>query len=652
MRNVRTLIWCLLFFRSLYGYGQERNSKLDSLRNLDENGTDSIIFTSGYIRYTTLGLLKDSTQTIPIDTTLRNFQLYSPLYQPSRPSIGLGSLGLAARDMLFNPRKTIGFDAGFHSLDIYLLNQNDLRYYRARSPYTQLYYVNGKLKEQVFRVTHSQNIKPNWNFGANYFRIGAPGFYRNQAASHLNASVFTWYESKNKRYNLLANGLFNTLKASENGSVTNDSLFTSNPLRKDALEVRLGADKNNRARQTWKHKNVFLKQFYYLGRVDSLASDTLNKKVLPTQRLSHSISYSDNSYKFFKNEPDVFKAFPGIVPDSVSLTRDSTRVRHLSNEFGYSFYLRGRAVSFIKNEMKLDLMLQHDLYRYSQNSYRTNFQNITAKAGLGYRFSDRVTIESNLEQIFQGRDAGDYFYEANTNFLLGSNIGRVVLGAYLQNKSPEQLFRKANYTYHKWDLGFKNTKINNLSFLYENSRLRTSAKAEYYLMLNYLYYQETTPRQLIPTQFGKNINLLKISLNKNFKFGKFNLENSVVYQKTDFATILRTPEIYTYNSFYYANRIFKVLDLSAGFDVWYNTPFKAPAYAINISQFYNDKAGIEFPTYPIADVWIKATLGRANLFLKYDYANQGFLSKGFYTVNRYPMQDALLKFGVRWNFYN
>lgn len=652
MRVVWRLLVCFLLSWSFYGYGQERNTELDSLRDLDENGTDSVVFTSRYIRYTTLGLLKDSTQTIPIDTTLKNFQLYSPLYQPNRPTIGLGALGLAAREMLFNPRKNIGFDAGFHALDIYLLTQNDIRYYRARSPYTQLYYVNGKLKEQIFRVTHSQNIKPNWNAGVNYFRIGAPGFYKNQAADHLNASVFTWYESKNKRYNLLANGLFNTLKASENGSVTNDSLFEGNTLRKDALEVRLGAGKENRTRQIWKHKNVFIKQFYYLGRVDSLSSDTINKKVLPTQRLSHSISYSDNDYKFFKNEPDKLGAFPASVPDSILLARDSTIVKHLSNEFGYSFYLRGRAVSFIKNELKLDLMLQHDLYRYSQNDYRTTFQNLTAKAGLGYRFSDRVNMEGNLEQIFQGRDLGDYFYEANANFYLSRNVGRVVLGAYLQNKSPEQMFRKSNYTYHKWDLKLKNTKVNNLSFLYDNSRFKVSVKADYYLMLNYLYYQETTPRQVIPTQFDKSINLLKITLNKNFILGRFNLESSVVYQKTDFSGILRTPEVYTFNSFYYANRVFKVLGLSAGFDVWYNTPFKAPAYAINISQFYNDNAGVEFPTYPLVDVWIKANLKRANLFLKYDYANQGFLSKGFYTVNRYPMQDALLKFGVKWNFYN
>ena len=59
-----------------------------------------------------------------------------------------------------------------------------------------------------------------------------------------------------------------------------------------------------------------------------------------------------------------------------------------------------------------------------------------------------------------------------------------------------------------------------------------------------------------------------------------------------------------------------------------------------------------FKTTPVVDFFAKANLKRTNLFLKYSYANQGFPLNGYYMVNRYPMQDALLKFGVSWNFYD
>lgn len=627
--------------------------ELDSLRKQGPGAEDSIVYTAKHIRYTNLSLLKEGTQTRAIDTSLFNFQNYSPLYKPDRPTIGLGSAGLAYRELLFRPSKTIGFDAGFHSLDGYRLSQDSIKFYRAKTPYTELYYVNGRIQEQTFKVIHSQNVKPNLNVGANFNRLSADGFYVNQKADQLNAALFAWYESPKKRYNVLGDVIFNTIKAGENGSTTNIAVFKSKSLDKMAEGVHLKTTGADRPLQTWSQTQLFLKQSYYIGRMDSLADADSSSRILPTQRLSHALTYTRDQYKFFRNEEDVFGAFPILPSRSFTLTKDSTRVSDLRNEFSYSFYLRGKALSFIKNELKLDLGIQNDLYHYEQLDYKTNFSNTSLKAGLSYRFSDKVSIDADLNQIAQGRNFGDFLYEANTSFLLGKSIGRIVLGAYVQNKSPEQMYERVNYQYHSWDTDFDKTKVSNLSFLYENAKFKLAAKAEYFLVSNYLYYKETTSaKQIVPDQFGTNINLLKLTLSKDFKFGKFNLDNYVVYQKTDFQDVLRTPEIYTYNSFYYASRLFKVLYTNVGFDVRFNTPFKAPAYAINVSQFYNDNASLEYSTYPVVDFFIKATLKRTNLFLKYDYANQGLLSEGYYTVRGYPMQDKLLKFGLSWKFYN
>lgn len=614
---------------------------------------DSVVYSAKHIRYTNLSMLKEGTQTKGIDTTLANFQNYSPLYKPERPTIGLGSAGLAYRELLFRPSKTIGFDAGFHSLEAYRLTQDSMRFYRTRTPYTELYYVNGRKEEQTFKVIHTQNVKPNLNIGAVYNRLGAEGFYVNQRAEHLNAALFAWYESPKKRYNILGDVLFNTIKAGENGSTTNDSLYNGDPIDKVAVPVRLSARGADRPMQTWRQTQFFIKQSYYIGRRDSLPDGELGEKILPTQRVSHALTYTRDRYKFYRNEEDVRGAFPILPSQSFTLTNDSTRVSNLRNEFNYSFYLRGKALSFIKNELKLDLGLQNDLYHYEQLDYKSNFSNTSLKAALAYRFSDKVNIEADLNQIAQGRHAGDFLYEANTSFLLSKSIGRIVLGAYVQNKSPEQMFERVNYQYHSWDKNFNRTKLSNLSFKYENTKYQFSARAEYFLISDYLYYKETSvAQQITPDQFGTNINLLKLSLAKNFKMGRFSLDNYLVYQKTDFQDILRTPEIYTYNSFYYASRFFKVLYTNLGFDVRFNTPFKAPAYAINVSQFYNNNNALEFSTYPVIDVWVRATLKRANLFLKYDYVNQGLFSKGYYTVRSYPMPDKLLKFGVSWKFYN
>ncbi|MBS1525769.1 MAG: hypothetical protein JST19_08985, partial [Bacteroidetes bacterium] len=97
------------------------DQEIDQIRQQQEKKRDSVIFTSKFIRVTNERLLNDSTQVFPLDTGLANFENYSPLYQPRDPKIGLGNLGLAERSLLFEPLKTIGFDAGEHSLDAYLL---------------------------------------------------------------------------------------------------------------------------------------------------------------------------------------------------------------------------------------------------------------------------------------------------------------------------------------------------------------------------------------------------------------------------------------------------------------------------------------------------------------------------------------------------
>jgi len=635
---------------------------LDSLRDAEELKEDSIIYNATYIRYTTLDRMKLGTYTVQIDTTLQGFQYYNPQNNPYNPSINTGSYGLATRDLLFNPSKTIGFQPGFHSLDRYLYNPDSVRYYRARSPFSELNFVTG---DQIFGATVSQNISPQWNVGGNLNFALSNGFYQNQRYNDVKAVVFSWYESENHRYNLLTNAVFNTLVSTENGSVLNDTLFRD-PERQgsDAELVRLTGQREERPRQTWTDYNFFLRQSFFIGRIDSLNPNTPQLQILPTQRISHTLQLNSRKFGFYKNEDDANGAFP-FTQDQNILTKDSTRLKTISNEFGYSFYLRAKSTSFIKNEVKLDLRLQNEISWFDARDDKFSFQNTTAKAGVGYRFSDRVNIEGDFNQIIAGRNFGDYLYEANANILLSNTVGRIILGGYIQNKSPEYLYEHVNYQYHKWPtdsttLHLDKTKINNLSFTYENAKLGFSGRAEYFLMNNYHYFKEVDNpdmsallmRQIEPAQVAGNINMLKITVGEKLKFGNFRFDNYAVYQKSDDMNVLQTPELYTWHSFYYNNILVKVVNFNIGFDVRFNTPFVAPSYAINIGQFYNDNADIEFSTYPIVDVWLTATLKRTNFFLRYDYANQGLFSKGYYTVRRYPMADAALRFGLSWKFYD
>jgi len=640
---------------------------LDTLRKQQDKKKDTVIFTSKYIKVTNERLLNDSTQVFPLDTTLTNFENYSALYQPHSPKIGIGNLGLSERDLLFEPSRTIGFDVGMHQLDAYLLHPQDVQYYRARTPYTNLYLVSGGLIEQVFKVIHTQNIKPNWNVGVNFNRIGSTGIYARQHSDHLGAAIFSWYESKDKRYNILGNLIFNNLKAPENGSITNDSVFTakstSSVFDPSTATVRL-----NNSRTNWRDNGFYLKQFYYLGRIDSSAVGTDNgqSKILPTQRVAYTFYYNVRKYKFLQDEADAYKVFPDTYFDQTT-SRDSLSVLHLQNEISYSFYLRGKTLSFVKNEAKLDLGLSHDYYSYSQfvrdtaatglpqldRKQNNAFQDITLKAKLSYRFSDKLGLNADFQQIAVGHDFGDYLYDASINLSAGKTLGKIIIEAYTQNSTPPLLYTRWISNHFIWNNSFKNVKTSSASFNYINDKFQFSVKAEYFLINNYLYFASATNNGIdaYPMQVAAPINLIKITVGKNLQLGRWHFDNYAVYQKTDYQSTLRTPDLYTYSSLYYSKQFFEVLNTSIGINVRYNTPYVAPSYAPGLGQFYNGPA-VKFSSYPVGTVYLKATLKRTNLFLMYDYFNQGLQSNGYYTVNRYPMPNTLLKYGVSWNFYD
>ncbi|WP_229655536.1 putative porin [Pedobacter puniceum] len=619
---------------------------VDSLRKQLETKKDSIIYTAKFIKVTKEEFLRDSTRLFPLDTSTTNFHRFNPLYDPKSPTMNTGAMGLAYRPMLFEPLKTIGFDLGYHFFDRYLTKPEDIIYYQARSQFTEMFMLSTTLgvnAEQAFHVIHSQNIKPNWNIGAKYATNRTEGYYFGQTANNLNASLWTWYESKNKRYTLLANAIFNTIKSGENGSIRNDSIFTVPTVVQPEFE----ATRLNGALHNWRYNTINIKQFYNIGKQRFASADSTS--ALPTQRVSYNFTYNRQKY-FFKNEgvdtTGILNNYY-IFRDSTS---DSTLVNHLKNEFAYSFYLRGKSLSFLKNELKLDIGLVQDFYDYKQVNYQSQFQNLSLKGTLNYSFSDKASLKVDLQQIFQGRNIGDFLYQAQSEIKLSNSVGRLVLGAYSQNQSPAIIYERWFSNHHRWNLNFDNQKTQNLSFAYLNSKFHFQAKAEYFLVSNHLYFSSEN-NIIEPKQLSSNINLLKLSVGKDFKFGKFTFENYLVYQKTDFEQILRTPEVYTFHSLYMHQDFFKVLKTEFGFDVRYFSEYTAPSYAPAIGQFYNGEA-VRFNTWPVADAWIRTNWKRANLFLRYNYVNKGLFSKGYYTVNRYPMPYSIAQFGVKWNFYD
>ena len=269
----------------------------DSLRRRDKF-EDSITVFSRYL---------DSTSYGKLDSSIRDFRLRYPV---PATNIYLGNTGNASRSLLFSPTLNAGWDAGFHSFDIYRWKKETTRFFHTTRPYSEINYLLGGRSEQIIELLHTQNIKSNWNFSFNYRLINSPGFFKNQKTNHNNYIVTSWYQSLNKRYNNYAMLVSNKLQSSESGGIQSDKDYLNNEIYKDRFNIptniggdpQFGRDFFNTKIETGNKytETVYLfRQQYDFGKKDSLISDsTIYYLFYPRLRFEHTFSLEKNKYLF------------------------------------------------------------------------------------------------------------------------------------------------------------------------------------------------------------------------------------------------------------------------------------------------------------------------------------------------------------------
>ena len=255
----------------------------------------------------------DAIKRYSLDSAVNDFDKYFSV--PSSYQY-LGNNGAAAFPLIYKPFDKAGWDAGFHAFDIYKFTIEDTKFYKTTRPFSLLGYQLASGKEQMIQAQHTQNIKPNFNAGFDYRLINAPGLFINQNNNHNNVRFFSSYQGKKKRYNAYFVLVSNTIRASENGGIVNDS-FLLNPNTKDrfGIDVNMGNasqffqnpfSTNIRTGNIYKNSSIFLQQSYDLGKKDSIAVNDSTTEYLfyPRLRVQHSITYSSYKYNFKDVAPD------------------------------------------------------------------------------------------------------------------------------------------------------------------------------------------------------------------------------------------------------------------------------------------------------------------------------------------------------------
>jgi hypothetical protein len=208
---------------------------------------------------------------------------------------------------------------------------------------------------------------------------------------------------------------------------------------------------------------------------------------------------------------------------------------------------------------------------------------------------------------------------------------------------------------YNWSENFRNEKINALTGTVLSPWVTASVQLS--TLKDHLYFKDVatiTNQQIIaPAQYGKTINYVSVKVIKEFTFGKFALDNTVLYQKVDQQdNILNVPELVTRNTIYFTDRFFKkALFLQTGVTFNYFTNYLANDYNPVIGEFFvqNKK---QIGNFPNLDFFINAKIQRTRIYIKAEHFNSAVTGNDFFSSPTNPYRDFTVRFGLIWNFFN
>ena len=235
------------------------------------------------------------------------------------------------------------------------------------------------------------------------------------------------------------------------------------------------------------------------------------------------------------------------------------------------------------------------------------------------------------------------------NYLVNLNLTQshpgLIYDIYNSDYSNVNFERKNKLTETK-SLNIKLNKksIGKASFSYLN------VTNQFYLTVNADAQNKLTP---IVNQYNNQINIIKFRYSKEIKFGKFSLDNTILFQNVDQKDlIINLPKILTRNTLYITEKIFNnVMDIQTGISLKIFSKYYANEYNPLISTFHIQSLK-KIGGYPLLDFFINAKIRQTRIFLKAEHFNSSISSGDFMSSPTTPYRDSSIRFGLIWNLFN
>lgn len=487
------------------------------------------------------------------------------------------------------------------------------------------------------------NTSPQFNFSVGYKGVRSLGKYQHILTSTGNFLFTSNYHTKSKRYvarmHVAAQDVFNQ----ENGGLTPTSLqffINDNPEFSDRGRLDVNFENAENKLEGLR----FYGDHYYelLSQRDSTGYSVLT--------IGNVLSYEDKYYKYFQSAP--YEPYGPSYESSNLDTKtkledfnakayadfDNSLIGKITAWTGYTNFNYGYNSVLILDDERIVNRIKGNIIEAGA-AYEKEYR--------GFKLSGKGAI--NVAGDFDGNYLqGAASYNLNKDYNAKASIT-------VHSVAPNFnfLLNQSDYQNYNWENELNNVKTQELKFEI-NTKKFGNASVSYTGIDDYTYFgiktNDSTPS---PLQASERVDYLKIKAEKEFNFGVFALDNTVMYQQVlSGEGVFNVPQIITRNSLYYQDHLFKrALFMQTGVTFKYFTKYNMNGYDPVLAEFYvqNDQ---ELGGFPLVDIFLNAKIRQTRIFFVYENFTTLFGGKKeHFAAPGYPYKDAVLRFGLVWNFF-
>ncbi len=518
------------------------------------------------------------------------------------------------------------YKVGFNYHPYFLQRKFEVPNYTFEKPiYTQLNYQSFGKPNQQISVWHNQPITKYGKIKIFYQNKSSEGFYLNERVGVTDLDITSTFSDSLQKNTLIVSFQNRKHKADQNGGISTGVFqnFTTPLIIKRNVNTRL-EDAN---------------------RLDKVRKLSLNyHRDIKSMTLHFDHHYTRNIHQYTHTPAAFANNFLEILQlNSYTNLSDSIRQSTWTAKWYVANFLPKDSIQQMCLGVKNTLLNLREFWLDSLGAEQT-FVGLKNRLNTSVFF--RYNVESALsflaqgEHVLAGFNTNDFKYHASLSHLK-SNLSAKV---NIISQRPSELFYNNHNAYFNYTNALNQQSIFDASLLYNIKGLK--AELSHASILQYTYFNEA----IQANQANVNVSRIQLGYQREF-FKHLYLKINGFFQQA--SNEIQLPSYAVNGALYYYFKLFKKsLPMTLGVIGNFSEEYLSNTYHPLLNSWtYQDN--IFSGGYPLVDFYADIHLTNATLFLRVDHINQGIYPFELaYQTPYFPVNERVLKFGVKWEFFN